>query len=145
MPELNALLINESTKEVSIPVGATGWFIYFLDTTATLVPGTDIAIFAVGSRSGSAGGYRYASIFKKIFQIEVDAEGKYFVKVVFTNAETRGLAVGSYFWDITVVTDPALNDAGEPYVDENSDQVYPVYAVTGTLPPFIVKGGISIV
>jgi hypothetical protein len=145
MPELNALSIDEATGAITIPVGATGRFIFFISTTATLDANADRAVFGVGTRSGASASPRYSLVFRRDYPIEVDADGKYFVNVLLSNAETRGLQPGAYYWDMTIVTDPQTNDKGEAVTDEPTDDVYPVYATAGALPTFTVLGGVPIV
>ena len=145
MPELNALVINETTNEITIPSGATGWFIFWLDTDATLDVDVDKAVLGIGRRDGSSRPYSYTNSFRKDFPISRDGEGKLYVRVELTNADTRTLVPGKYYWDITIVTDPNLDDDGHVVVDENTDHVYPIYAGTGALPACTIMGGVPIV
>lgn len=146
MAELNALTMDIATGAVSIPVGATGWYIVMLNTTASLDIAVDKAILGVATRTGASPTYRYTQVFRRDYPIQVDAEGKFYVKVELSNAETRVLNPGSYYWDLIIVTDPAEDPVtGKAIVDETTDKVYPVYAVAGALPSFLITGGVLIV
>ena len=146
MPEFNALALDESTRSISLPIGATGWFIFFLDTEVELNIETDRAVFGMGSRSGSSiASYQYSLVLRKDYAIQRDATGQYYIKVEFENADTRNLSVGKYYWDITIVTDPSLADNGFAVADESSDEVYPIHAVKQEFPTFTLLGGVPIV
>lgn len=145
MADLNALILNEANGEITIAVGATGRFTFILNSSAALVPGTDMAVFGIGQRNGSQRPYTYGKVFRKDLPIEVDAAGTYFVTVALTNADTRALTPGKYYWDITVVTDPVLDSSNLVKVDESTDNVYPIYASTGNLPGITILGGVPIV
>lgn len=145
MSELNALFLDEGTGTITIAAGATGWFIFLLDTTAALNTDTDRAILGVGSRNGSARPYSYTRVFRKDFPLLRDSAGQLYVRVALSNADTRSLSPGKYYWDLTVATDPARDAAGNAVVDETTDHVYPIYAGTGTLPTLTIDGGVPIV
>ena len=143
--KLNALILNESTGRITLPVGGTGFFTIELTppTGVTLDTATDKAVFGIGSIAPASNVFHYESIFRKTYPISKSGEA-YSVLVELTNADTRAFMPGEYVWDITVITGADIVN-GQAVANDAGDNVYPVYATEGNPPKFIVKGAVPIV
>lgn len=145
--KLNALILNEGTGRITLPVGGTGFFTIELTppTGVTLDTATDKAVFGIGSiaEKPASNVFHYESIFRKTYPISKNGD-TYTVLVELTNAETRAFMPGEYVWDITVITGADIVN-GQAVANDAGDNVYPVYATEGNPPKFIVKGAVPIV
>lgn len=134
-----ALSLNTDTGEIRLPVGGTGGFIarLRLKDGATVDPANSIVLFAASNSRDIASRFHHAAFIKKELPILEDEDGLY-VYVSFVNADTRKLTPGHYVWDLTLVTDPERDEFGTVIVEDDSDNVIPIFAKTGKMPAFVL-------
>lgn len=131
---LNALT-NPSGNTLAIPVGASGMFEYHFFAVDSTLEGNDI-IFVVFKKDFTQN--KYPSL-RKDFSITKVADGtsttptEYSVTCNLLNTDTEKLNPGSYYWDLIIKID-----------SEDSDDIYPIFATTGSYPEFVAKGASNI-
>lgn len=133
-----SLTLDESTGAIRLPIGGTGGFVarLVLKDGVQLDTENDVVLFAVSrSRDISVRAHNAAIILKEL-PILLDENEEPFVQIDFYNADTRGLTPGRYVWDLTLVTDPERDSNGAVIVEDNSDNVIPIFAKNKELPTF---------
>lgn len=137
----NALIVDAETKAIALPIGGTGSFIANIKTSEeiTIDPASDIVLFAVSDPTWIGVKQHKAAILRKTLPIQVN-NGDYYVQVTFVNADTRDLKPGDYVWDLTLITSPEFDEDMIPIVEDDSDNVIPIFARSGKLPTFALRG-----
>ena len=125
--------INTETKEIILPLGDTLAFVVDLklDGEPARFPEGTVAIFGVCKER--ARNVRW--LFSRVFPVE---DGS--VAIYLTNDDTRDMQAGEYNWDLRIVTDPEYDEDGTVRCDDPSDVVTSIFAGSGDLPDFRLKG-----
>ena len=131
-----SLTIDPATGRIMLPVGGTGSFIARLSFDEEIEINKDdcIVLFSMSKAKNIGVQQHRAAIITKRLELNVDEEGELYVQVTFVNADTRELKPGNYVWDLTIITDPETLDDGSVVVEDDSDNVIPIFARTGALP-----------
>ena len=138
----NALTIDPQSHAITLPIGGTGSFIAKIAVSegVELTPGSDVVLFAISDAKRIGAKMHTAAVFKKVLPILVNDNDEMYVRVGFINADTRELKPGDYVWDLTLITSPDYDSGGEVIVEDDSDNVIPIFAREGHLPVFTLQG-----
>lgn len=138
----NALIVDASTNTITLPIGGTGSFIANIKTSdgITLDPNSDVVLFALSDPAWIGSKQHNAAILRKLLRIETNESDELYVQVSFVNADTRAMKPGDYVWDLTLITSPEYDIEGYPIVENDSDNVIPIFARSGKLPTFTLRG-----
>ena len=136
---LNALRLNEETGDIAIACGATGYFKVEIETDGSFDTSTDVAVFAVGRKTGTRQETTYTTKLRRHYPLVLEGEGRYSVLVELANEDTRYIPAGSYVWTLILVTDPEYDGDGQVIVSDRQDGVYPLYQGSAQ-PKFELEG-----
>ena len=123
-------LYNEATHKITIPRGDTATLHFTVDGGG--VRDGDAVLFRVRNRS------RNLWTITKMALVENGA-----ATIRLTSADTRGLSSGQkYGWTIGVVSDPVMDEQGNPIANDATDNVMSIY---NELPKFdLLEAGVHV-
>lgn len=129
--------LNRETLEITCPSGDTGLLLVKITGTEGVpLPGLldGVAIFAVAQKVGTGASYSTTSA-RPVKIVDNTAT------INITNAFSRVITPGNYYWDIRIVTDPEYDGDGNVLCEDDTDEVHSLYAGRPEgLPKFIVPG-----
>lgn len=130
-----SLTLNPESYEIRCPTGDTGLLLVeFNDGDGQPLPQPldGVAVFAVCQQINGA----YAPVKERIVDLVNNT-----ATVNITNAFSRAIPAGNYFWDIRVVTSPVIDEDGNVRTDADSDEVHSIFAGSATgMPKYVVPG-----
>lgn len=130
------LKLDPDNLAITCPQGDTGLVLVKLTDPdgAPLPPIDGVAVFAVAEKARVGVGYIQRS-WRAVPIVDNTAT------ILITNAMSRRLEPGEYFWDVRIVTDPEYNEDGDVIAEDDSDEVHSLFAARPEgLPDYIVPG-----
>ena len=119
-----------SSGRITCPRGDTGAIRFSFSGAITLKPG-DMLVFGLFNPSTKQ------TVLRK--QVEI-VDGIAFLTL--TNADTRSLTVGSYRYNLRIVTDPEYDENGQVICNDATDNVLSIY---NELPKFeLLEAGVHV-
>lgn len=123
-------LYSASSGRITCPRGDTGAIRFSFSGAITLKPG-DMLVFGLFSPSTKQ------TVLRK--QVEI-VDG--IAMLTLTNADTRSLTVGSYRYNLRIVTDPEYDETGQVICNDATDNVLSIY---NELPKFeLLEAGVHV-
>ena len=116
--------IQPATGDITLPRGDTLLFTIRMNRE---FPDGTAAVFGI---CGARRGLPTTNVFTKTFPVNGSE-----IIVLLANRDTRGIAAGSYLWDVRIVTDPEYDDGGSVKCDDETDNVTSIYS-GGVMPTF---------